>query len=116
VDPSMTVFDELQTGDTVTVRYQETVTVKPAPDAKLSPPRETTNEARKAGKKVVEQLTAVVRIVDVNRDDGRVTFRTAEDTRGSRFVRDKRLLEGLRSGDQIEITLTRERAVRITRR
>jgi hypothetical protein len=116
VDPSMTVFDELQTGDTVTVRYQETVTVKPAPNAKLSPPRETTDEARKAGKKVVEQLTAVVRIVDVNRDDGRVTFRTAEDTRGSRFVRDKRLLEGLRSGDQIEITLTRERAVKITRR
>ena len=116
VDPSIKAFDELQTGDTVTVRYQETVAVKPAPNAKLSPPRDTTDEALKAGKKVVEQLTAVVRIVDVNRADGRVTFRTAEDTRTSRFVQDKRLLEGLRSGDQIEITLTRERAVSITRR
>ena len=35
VDPSMKVFDELQTGDTVTVKYQETVNVKPAPGAKL---------------------------------------------------------------------------------
>ena len=65
---------------------------------------------------MVEQLTAVVRIVDVNRYDGRVTFRTADDTRTSRFVQDKRVLENLRSGDQIQITLTRERAVSITRR
>ena len=116
VDPSMTVFDQLQTGDTVTVKYQETVNVKPAPGAKLSPPRDTTAEARKAGKTVVEQLTAVVKLVDVNRYDGRVTFRTAEDTRTSRFVQDKRVLENLRAGDQIEITLTRERAISITRR
>jgi Cu/Ag efflux protein CusF len=117
VDPTLTVFDQLRVGDTVTVRYVESTVVALKPQAALSPPRDTTEEARRAGKTdVVSQQKAVVTIEGI--DPGRqfVTFRWENGSRMVRPVYDKRLLEGLRAGDRVEVTMTRERAISITRR
>jgi len=42
VDPSEKLFDELKTGDRVTVRYTDSVVVQVRPGASLSLPRDTT--------------------------------------------------------------------------
>ena len=117
VDPSVAAFDELKTGDVVTVRYEESVVVQVRPGAALSDPHDTTAQARKAGNaQVVEQQTAVVTIEEIDPHGQSVTYRTAGGLKAMRPVQDKRLLEGLHSGDRIEVTLTRARAVAIERR
>jgi hypothetical protein len=45
-----------------------------------------------------------------------ITFRWEDGSRMVRPVPEKRLLEGLRAGDRVEVTLTSERAISITRR
>jgi hypothetical protein len=114
VDPSVKEFDDLKTGDVVTVRYVESVIMQVKPNAALSQPRDTTEDARKAGQaQVVSQQKAVVTIENIDSQGLFVTYRTGGGMRAVRGVNDKRLLEGLRVGDRIEITLTRERAVSI---
>jgi hypothetical protein len=116
VDPSLTVFDELQTGDVVTLKYAESVVVQVRPDAKLSDVRDTTEEAQKAGNaQVVQQLKAVVTIERIDPQGLSVEYRSADGSKVLRPVTDKRLLQGLHEGDRVEVTLTRERAVSIER-
>lgn len=116
VDPNVAAFDDLKVGDVVTVRYVESVVVQVRRDAKLSEPRDTTNEARKTGESVIQQVKAVVTIEDIDSQRLFVSYRTQDGVRARRAVTDKRLLEGIRPGDRIEITLTRERAVDIKRK
>ena len=42
-----------------------------------------------------------------------ITYRTADDRKMVQKVSDMKLLEGLSSGDRIEVTLTRAKAVSI---
>ena len=117
VDPSVKEFDDLHTGDTVTVRYVESVIVQVRPNAALSAARDTTEDAKKAGRPdVVLQQKAVVTIENIDSQGLFVAYRTAGGMRGVRGVNDKRLLDGLHAGDRVEVTLTRERAVSIQRR
>jgi hypothetical protein len=117
VDPTLAIFDQLRVGDAVTVRYVESTVVAVKPQAALSPPKDTTDEARRAGKTdVVSQQKAVVTIEGIDSDRRFVTFRWENGSRMVRPVYDKRLLEGLRAGDRVEVTMTRERAISITRR
>ena len=117
VDPSLKEFESLQRGDTVTVRYVESVIVQVRPNAPLSEPRDTTEEAKKAGRShIVGQHKAVVTIEEIDPQGLFVTYRTAGGMRGVRAVSDKGLLNGLHVGDRIEVTLTRERAVSLERR
>ncbi len=44
-----------------------------------------------------------------------VTYRTQDDRKIVHAVRDKALLDGIRAGDRVEITVTRARAVSIER-
>ena len=116
VDPTVRAFDELKVGDVVTVRYIESVIVQVRPEAKPGAIRDSTEEARKAGdENVLQQLKAVVTIESVDPSGLAVTYRTHDNRRVIRAVSDKRLLDGVRSGDRIEITLTRQRAVSIER-
>jgi len=116
VDPKVTAFDELEVGDVVTVHYIESVIVEVRPDAKPTEVRDSTEEARKAGNEhVVQQLKAVVTVESVDSQGLFVTYRTHDNRRVVRAVTDKRLLEGVRPGDRIEVTLTRDRAVSIER-
>jgi len=117
VDPAVKEFDDLHTGDAVTVRYVESVIVRVRPNASLSEIRDTTEEARKAGNaQVVTQQKAIVTIEGIDSQGLFVTYRTAGGMRGVHPVINKQLLKGLHTGDRIEVTLTRERAVSIQRR
>jgi hypothetical protein len=113
-DPTVAAFDDLKVGDVVTVRYVESVIVQVRRDAKPTEVRDTTKEALKAGDEhVVSQLKAVVTIESVDSQRLFVTYRTHDNRRVVRAVTDKRLLEGVRPGDRVEVTLTRDRAVSV---
>ena len=116
VGPEVTAFQDLKVGDLVTVRYIESVIAEVRPNAKLAPTQDTTQQARKAGDKdVVEQWKAVVRIESIDSQRLVVTYRTHDNRIITHAVQDKALLEGIRPGDRVEITLTRARAVSIER-
>ena len=114
VDPQIKAFDTLKVGDVVTVRYTESVIVQVRPNAKPAAARDTTEEARKAGKdQVVEQQNVTVTIERIDSQRLSVTYRTHDNRQIIHAVRDKSLLDGVREGDRVEITLTRARAVSI---
>jgi len=116
VDPSVKTFDDLRQGDIVTLRYAESIVVQVRPGAALSDPKDSTAEAQKAGNdQVLQQLKAVVKVESVDAQGLSIEYRMKDGRKILRSVADKRLLEGLRVGDQIEVTLTRERAVGIER-
>ena len=114
VDPSVKAFDQLRPGDMVTVRYVESVVVQVRRDAKPREAKDTTEEARKAGKTdVYHQANAVVTVESIDMQGQTLTYRTHDNRKAAHVVFDKKLLEGLRPGDRIEITLTRERAISV---
>jgi hypothetical protein len=115
VDPSVKAFDDLKAGDVITVRYAESVVVQVRPGAAPSAARDTTAEAQKAGKPVIQQSKAVVTIEGIDPQGLSIEYRTKDGLKIMRPVFDKRLLEGLHVGDRIEVTLTRERAVSVER-
>ena len=115
VDPSEKLFDELKTGDRVTVRYTDSVVVQVRPGASLSLPRDTTSDAKAANDDVLQQLKTVVTIDTIDPDGQYVIYRTQDGLKAMRLVNDKKLLQGIKAGDRVEITLTRERAVSIQR-
>jgi hypothetical protein len=65
---------------------------------------------------VVAQTKTVVTIESIDAPRLLVKYRTEYNQSFARVVSDKRLLEGLRPGDRVEVTLTRERAVDIKRK
>jgi hypothetical protein len=116
VDPTIKLFDELKVGDVVTARYTESVVVAVRPGAKPTAPQDTTEDARRAGNEnVLQQQKVVVTIVDIDSQRLFVTYRTHDNQRATQAVSDKSLLDGLRPGDRVEVTLTRARAVSIER-
>jgi len=118
VGPEIQAFDELQRGDTVTVRFTDSVIVQVRPGAKPGPPVETTAEARKGSTRpgdVVKQVKMTVTIERIDPDGQSVVYRTDDNRMVRRYVQDKRLIEGLREGDRVEVTFTRERAISIER-
>jgi hypothetical protein len=80
VPRELELFDELRTGDRITVRLSESVTVE-----------------------------------SVDRPGRVIVYKTADSRKVIRAVADPQLLEGLKAGDVIEITYTRERAIDLQR-
>ena len=119
VAPDVKVFDELKTGDKVTVRLSEAVIVAVRPGAKPSLPANVTPGAASSdpsGKsEVLYQVKATVTIESVDRNQNLVAYKTADNLRLTRVVGEPRLLDGLKAGDVVEITYTRERAVDVQR-
>lgn len=119
VPPEIKLFDELRTGDRITVRLSESVIVSVRPGAKPSLPIETTANAKSgdpsAARDVVQQMKAAVTIESVDRAQNVIVYRSADNQRGTRRVLDPRLLDGIKAGDVIEVTYTQERAVDIQR-
>jgi hypothetical protein len=114
VDPAVKTFDGLRVGDVVTVRYVESMVVQVSPRAKLSDVQDTTEQARTSGRPdVVQQVKATVKIERIDPQGLTVTYRTADGRQMVRSVAEKKLLEGVREGDQVEFTLTRERAIAV---
>ena len=115
VEPAVKAFDDLKVGDVVTVRYTESVIVEVRPGAKLAAPQDTTADAKAADAAVEEQLKAVVKIASIDPQRLFVTYRTQDNVKIVHPVRNKQLLDGIRVGDTVAITLTRARAVSIER-
>lgn len=119
VPPEVKLFDELRTGDRITVRISEEVIVAVRPGAKRSEAVDTTGTATSrdpSGKsEVLQQLKATVTIESVDRRQNVVVYTTGENLRVTRAVVEPRLLDGLKAGDVVEITYTRERAVDVQR-
>jgi Cu/Ag efflux protein CusF len=107
-------FDNLKVGDVATVRYTESVIVAVLrPGAKPTAAQDTTAEAQQANKDVIQQVKRTVTIEAIDPQGMFVNYRTEENVRALHAVRDKSLLEGLKVGDRVEITMTRARAVSI---
>jgi len=89
------------------------------PGGKPSVPVDTTADARpattSAESEVLQQLKAAVTVESVDRSARVIAYKTADNRRVNRAVADPRLLEGLKAGDVIEITFTRERAIDLQR-
>jgi hypothetical protein len=109
VPPEFNVFDELKTGDRVVAKIRESVVVSARPGLKPRLPSPTTADATK------EQTTIVVTIDVIDRTTNWVTYKTADNRRIVRAVADAKLLDGLKAGDVIEVTLTRERVIELQR-
>src|SRR4051812_23016326 len=112
-------FDELKSGDTVTVRLSESVVVAVRPNARLTVIEDSTAAAKRApeavGADVIQQVKAVVKVESVDLASQMITYKGADNRNVMRQVADRHLLEGLKPGDTIEITYTRERAIAIVK-
>jgi hypothetical protein len=119
VPPEVKLFDELQTGDRITVRLSEAVIVAVRPGAKPSVPVDTTASAKSrdsSGKsEVLQQVKAVVTVESVDRRQNIVVYKTGDNQRVTRAVVEPHLLDDLKRGDVVEITYTRERTVDLQR-
>jgi hypothetical protein len=120
VPPEFKLFDELNPGDSIVVRIRESVVVSARPGLTSQPLKDTTaaaaNKQNATDPDVLQQLTAVVTIERVDPALRVVTYKTADNRRVVRAVMDPRLLDGLKPGDVIEVTLTRQRVVELRRR
>jgi hypothetical protein len=112
-------FDELKSGDAVTVRVSESVVVAVKPGAKMTAIEDSTAAAKKSPRgssaDVLQQLKAVVRVESVDRDRQMIAYKTADNRNVVRQVTDRHLIDTLKPGDVVEITYTRERAIEITK-
>jgi hypothetical protein len=119
VGPELAVFRELKTGDNVLVRIVESVVVEARPGAKTTGIIDTTAAAKKAPEAaqgdVLQQLKAVVTIESVDLPMQMIVYKGGDNRRVQRQVSDRRLLDGLKAGDVVEITYTRERAIALQR-
>src|SRR5262249_24366460 len=117
--PELDVLRELHKGDDVLVRISESVIVALKPGAKPTSVVDTTNAAKKAPEAgrsdVLQQLKAGVTIEHVDLPMHIVVYKGADNRSVQRQVSDPHLLEGLKPGDVIEITYTRERAIDLQR-
>ena len=117
VGRELTIFNELRAGDSVTVRVTESVVVALRPNAKTTALEDSTAAAKKGaqGADVLQQLKTTVIVESVDMATQMVTYKGADNRRVTRFVPNRGLIDGLKRGDIVEITYTRERAIELTK-
>jgi hypothetical protein len=120
VGPELKIFEELKAGDSVTVRVSESVVVALRPGAKTTVVEDQTAAAKKGAGgapavDVLQQLKATVTVENVDAATGMITYKGADNRSVMRMVSDRRLIDGLKRGDIIEITYTRARAIELTK-
>lgn len=108
IGPSVTRFDALKVGDTVTFRYQESVAyeiTKPGAAAGASQPVTVTpSSGAKPGGTISRTLTALVTIEAIDPAVPSVTVKTQEGHTVTMLVNNKANLTGLKVGDSVQIT------------
>jgi hypothetical protein len=120
--PELRVFDSLKAGDTVVARVAETIEAAVAkPGAKPSFQTDTTQAAKAAGTgsantDIVQQIKMTVTIESTDPAKKLVVYRTADNRVITREVADAKLIEGFKRGDIVEVTLTRTRAIELTKK
>ena len=117
--PDLPIFDQLNTGDVVVIRYYDSYIVELTPGERLRPPEVTTADAQQRFNRddasVLQQTKLVVTIDAVDPSTSSVTYHGFDNRRVFRVVQDRKLLEGLKVGDVVTITYTRAQAVSISK-
>jgi hypothetical protein len=118
--PDMPVFDQLNRGDLVTIRFYDAFIVEITPGARMAPLKDTTTEAQQKLNRpdaaVVQQVTLVVTVDTIDPATGMVTYHGVDNRRVQRLVQQRQLLEGVKAGDVVTIRQTRAQAVGIEKR
>jgi Cu/Ag efflux protein CusF len=116
--PEVKRFNELKVGQTVTFRYHESVVyqVRKAGQSAPTPAPEPTmvrgTGALPSGT-ALEQKTATVTIKAIDSSVPSVTVLTEDGRTVSFKVRDKKVLEGLKVGDKVDIAYTQALAISV---
>ncbi len=114
VGPGVTRFNELKVGDTVKMTYYESVVMQVRkPGEKANPATATVDAGVSRGTgalpsgtaAVQDKMTVTVKAIDPALPS--VTVTTPDGRTVTRKVEDKKNIEGLKVGDQIDITYTR---------
>jgi hypothetical protein len=118
--PDMPIFDQLNRGDFVTIKFYDAVVVELTPGARMAPLKDTTAEATKKLERpeavVLQQVSLVVTIDAIDQKTGMVTYHDVSNRRVQRLVQYRNLIEGLKPGDVVTIRQTRAQAVDIQKR
>jgi Cu/Ag efflux protein CusF len=117
--PDLAIFDDLNSGDTVVVRFYDSYIVEVTPGERMGPPQIASanqlSELKTDDARVLQQTRLVVTVDAVDVATASVTYHGFDNRRVFRVVQDRKLLEGLKVGDVVTITYTRAQAVSITR-
>lgn len=114
--PDVQRFDALKVGDKVTFRYHESIVyaiAKPGANPPAEAAAVTRNEGSKPGGTISQQMTAVVTVLEIDQNIPSVTIRKADGSKVSFKVENKKNLEGVKVGDQVQITYTQALAISV---
>ena len=110
--PEIKRFSELKVGDTVTFRYYESLVSRirkadeAAPPASSGEPTIVRGTGPKPSGALSQQLTATVTIKALDPSVPSVTVTTEDQQTMSFRVADKKLIEGVKVGDRVDLTYT----------
>jgi hypothetical protein len=117
--PDLAIFDGLNEGDVVVVRYYDSYVVELTPGKRMGPLEATTgtdlDDLKTDDGRVLQRTRLTVTIDAIDVPKASVTYHGADNRRVFRVVQDRKLLEGLKVGDVVTITYTRAQAVSIGR-
>lgn len=110
--PEVKRFDELKVGDTITLRYYESIAYairKPGQPSGLpaaTGPKVTRSQGPRPGGTIAQQETATVTVKAIDAKVPSITVLTEDGRTVSFKVEDKKNLKDVRAGDKVEITYT----------
>jgi ribosomal protein S17 len=116
--PEVKRFSELKVGDTVTLKYYESVVYQiQKPGAPAAPAGGdaaiTRNQGPRPGGTISRQMTATVTITAIDMNVPSVTIKKDDGSIASFKVEDKKNLEGVKVGDRVQITYTQALAISV---
>ena len=118
--PDMPIFDQLNRGDVVTIRYYDALIVEVTPGARMAPLKDTTAEAQEKLNRpdaaVLQQTSYVVTVDSVDETTGMVTYHGVDNRRVQRLAQHRNLIAGLKPGDVVTLRQTRAQAASIEKR
>jgi hypothetical protein len=109
VPKTVTRFDELKVGDTITARYYENVVLRvklPGEKDVDSTAGAETRTAARPGGTVAEQRTITATITQIDRQVPSITFSGPNNWKYSSRVEDRKALDTVKVGDKVDITWT----------
>jgi hypothetical protein len=119
VGPDLAIFNDLNSGDVVVIRYFDSYIVELTPRERMTPPQvasaDELSELKTDDVRVLQQTKLVVTIDAIDMATASVTYHGFDNRKVFRVVQDRKLLEGLKVGDVVTITYTRAQAVSIAR-
>ena len=115
--PEVQRFAQLKVGDKVTFRYHESlvysITQAPATAAATTLPQFVRSFGEKPGATLSQQMKAVVTLSAIDPKTPAVTITTADGTKMTFVVENKKNLEGVKVGDKVQITYTQAYAITV---